>query len=59
MGWLPLYLVLLMGICLLEMDVFDVNAWAIKRLMSDTYINIKKVNCQELTLQLERTWHLK
>ena len=34
-----------------EVEFFEVDALAIKSLMSGTYITIKKANCQALTLQ--------
>lgn len=32
------------------LDVFEMNELVIKSLMSDTYITIKKADCQSLTL---------
>lgn len=40
------------GVCLLEMNVFEMDALAIRSLMSGTYIAIKKANCQALILQI-------
>ena len=50
-GGLALYLVWQLAMCVLEMGVFEVDASAIKTLMSGTYVTVKKANCQALTRQ--------
>ena len=49
---LYLYASCFAGIVLVKVDEFEVNAPAIKRVMSGTYITVRSANCQTLTLYL-------